>query len=475
MKLWRNLIIMIAVVAVLIAAFFVVKNLQTDQPKDNTSTQKDIDVINEDFDKIESITLKSDQGVLVYKTTKESGVWSLETSETTAFDLDNDQISSNGEILRKIQADSLVEKGSKNLKKYGLDHPRCTMTLLRHDGTKKVITIGDTSTTTGKTFAFDEENVYTIYDYAVTAMTATIKDLEVTQTYQIPKEDITAMKIERKGKATIDIALREDNKNVYETHTSKLTMRSPYEGCDVNDENMQSMVYNYLNQIAFTKETEFNSTDYAAYGVTDPAYKFTITYYDSSTGKNVNKVLSVSDLKDGKYYAKFDDYAKMYCFPKDSFAFADNIDPYRAVSQVGFIYNIDVVDKIVIDTNGDTYTFDITHKKVSDTETEAHFKFNGKKVNDSAALSMYQHLIGFYREGVYTGKGEPTQSAVFHMTFTLSNHQTKTLEFKPINDREYSYTVDGHTQFIIKKNTVQTVMDMLKSYQKDPSKAPAEN
>lgn len=470
MKLWRNLIIMVAIVAILIGSFFVLKNIQSNHTDSDNTSQKDITLIKEDFDKVDYVTVTNGKNTMTYKTTDEDGVWQLKTTQKVIFALDSDQISSNGEILRKIQADAEIEKDPKDLKQYGLDTPKYTLTMALKDGTQTKLSIGDTSTTTGKTFAYYDHKVYTIYDYVVTAMKATIKDLEKTQTYQIPIDNIMALKIERKGQPTIDIAMRNDNKNSYETHTSKLQMNSPYANCDVNDENMKTMVYTYLNQIAFTKELEIDSADYAAYGVQDPQTKFTIRYYDSTTGDSVTKVLSVSALKDGYYYAKFDDYAKMYRFPKEAFDFVDNIDPYRAVSQVGFIYNIDVVNKIVVQTNGETYTFDITHKKVSDTETEANFTFNGKKVNTDPALSMYQQLIGFYREGVYNAPKEPTANPDFSMTFTLGNHTEKTLQFKPINEREYSYTVDGQTKFIIKKSTVQKVMDALKNYEKDPSK-----
>ena len=458
MKLWRNLIIMVAVVAVLIGAFFVVKNLQpkTSTNASKTTTEsKDINLIVQEFGNVKKIDVQSTGDVITYTPGSKSGVWSVTNKSGHTFPLDQDKVSSNGELLRKIEANLLVEKNPKDLSKYGLSDSKYQLTVTLKDGTEKKLILGDASPTSGNRFAYFDNTVYTIYDYVSTAIMSPITDLEVTQTYQIPVTDVRALKVERQNKPTIEIGMRDTKTDKYVTHISQFQVKSPYAGYDVNDENLQSMIYTSLSAISFDPSAEIQSNDYAAYGLTDPWAKITITYADSTTKEAITKVLSISALNGSYYYAKLDDYPKIYKFSKDTFSFVDTIDPFRLVSQVGFIANIDVVDKINIESRGKSYAFDVTHKGKNPS-----FKFNGKTANSKDALLMYQSLVGFYFEGVYGAGAEPTGQADFTLQLTLSNNTTKTLNFISINDREYSYTVDGKTTFTIKKASVSAVMEV---------------
>jgi len=463
MKLWRNLIIMVAVVAVLIGAFFVVRGLQPKINTDNTKTAetKDIDLIVSGFDKIGKIETTSPTDVITYTAGTEKGVWSVSNKIGHKFPLDQDKVSSNGELLRKVQANLLVEKNPKDLSKYGLNKPSYRLTVSFKDGTEKQLLLGNTSPTSGNRFVYFNHNVYTIYDFTATAIMSVITDLEITQTYQIPVDAVRALKVERQNKSTLEIGLRGGTEDKYSVHISQFEIKSPYAGYDVNDQNLQSMIYEPLSAISFDASAEVQSNDYAAYGLTNPWTKMTISYVDSKTQETVTKVLSISSLNDGYYYARLADYPKIYKFSKDTFSFVDNIEPFRLVSQVGFIANIGVVDKVSIESRGKSYVFDVTNKG-----DNPSFKFNGKTANSKDALLMYQSLIGFYFEGVYGGTTEPTGNPDFAMQLTLTNKSVKTLKFISINDREYSYTVDGKTMFTIKKSTVSAVMDQLEAYAK---------
>ena len=79
---------------------------------------------------------------------------------------------------------------------------------------------------------------------------------------------------------------------------------------------------------------------------------------------------------------------------------------------------------------------------------------------------MYQAIISLAVDGVYNG--ETLGDVIFRLTYEGNNSADNTIvEFSSINDLSCALTRNGKTEFTIRKNKVNELIDAFTSYLKN--------
>lgn len=482
MKLWRNLIILLVGVGVLVGAYFLITNTNApDEEASPSPTESEkVYIVDVKFEDVAKAETSSSVEKVTYTPGTEEKTWTVTNPVVEEGVLDPEQVNSNANSFLQIEAHSVIEQNPKDLAKYGLDNPTNTLTITLKDGSTRTLSLGDLSTTVGRYFAYSKENdtVYTVFDLNATPIRKKLSELKKSMTYKFPSEGITELIVERSGKETIHITTEEGRTtDKFDAKFTELMMVSPYNDFDINSVNLSSMVYTPLSGVSFKSISALDSTDYASYGLDAPWTRIWMKYTveaDESTGTKAHteeKELLISPLKGGKYYAKLGDYDAIFEFSKSTFEFVDNIDPYHLINRIGFITNIDTVESINLWLNDKEHLVTINQIPAAEegADPTQEVIINGTKAQTDTGKLFYREIIGLAFEGLYKGTGEPTGKPLVKVQINLSNGTSKLLELIPINERECSYTLNGKTQFIAKTATIESTIEKLEKIIADPT------
>ncbi len=482
MKLWRNLIILIVGVGILVGAYFIITNTNApeEEASPSPSESQTVYIVDLQFADVEKIEKSSADEKVTFTPGAEEETWTVTDPVIEEGVLDETAVNDNANALLQIDAHSVVEQNPKDLAKYGLDDPTNTLTITLKDGTTKILSLGDLSTTVGRYFAYSKEDdtVYTLLDIDANAIRQTLSEMKKSMSYNFPSEGITEIIVERSGEETIQITTDASRtEDQYAAKFTELMMVTPYNDFDIHTVNLEAMIFTPLSNVDFRSSQALDSTDYAAYGLDEPWARIWVKYTveaDESTGTDAyteEKELLISPLKGGKYYAKLGDYDAIFEFSKSTFEFVDNIDPFYLINKTGFITRIDTVESINLWIDGEEHLITIEQIPPEDEDGTAtqNVIIDGTLAQDDTGKIFYRQIIGLLFDGLYEGTSEPTGEPMLRMQINLLNNTSKILELIPINERECSYTLNGTTQFVTKIATVQSAIDKMLEIIADPT------
>lgn len=448
MKLYRNAIILVVVLGLLIGVYAVVKNKKASNTQaDNVDTIKIFDL---DTDKMAEITLENKDGTFVFvrETVKEKEndkeverkVWKI--SSPRDLKIDESKVNSIAINFATLIADKVIEDNASDLAKYGLDKP-VVVSVKMDDGTVKALEIGDETPTKGGYYVKENgsSKVYTIGSYTGEKLKVGKNDLRDKVLFTIKSEDIIGFSMERKGQIVFS------SKKLGDVDWS---MTSPIQG-NVNTSALAPML-DAVAKASVMNFVEENAADLEKYGLTNPAYSFEI---ETSAGKN--KLLLGSEKEKGKeIYAKLADNNEVFTISEESFNFLDK--PLKEIIEVfAYIVNINDVNKIVVEMDGQTVTSDIQTDK--DDKDKDKFSVNGKDVSglkddkDSQLFrKYYQALIGVTLSDIEIG-ADPSGKPEITFTYYLKKAPgTMKVEFIPKDDRYYYVMRNGqYTGILVEK------------------------
>jgi len=463
MKLYRNAVILLVVLGLLIGAYAVVKNKKaSDGQTDDTDTIKIFDL---DTDKMVEMTIENEEGTFVFvrETVKEKEgdeevekkVWKV--SSPGDFKMDESTVKGIAINFSSVTADKLVEENAADLAKYGLDKP-VVVTVKMEDGTVKALEVGDETPTKSGYYAKEKgsSKVYTIDSYTGRKLKASKNDLRDKRLFGIETEDVKGLVMERKGQLVFSSKKAEN---------SDWEIISPIKG-KVN----LDALYLMLNAVSQTNVDEFveeNASDLSQYGLTSPAYAIEV---ETSSGKK--KLLFGTEKEKGSsIYAKFADSDEVFTLPLSSFSFLDK--PLKEiVDAFAYIVAIDDVEKIVVEMDGQRITSEIYTDK--DDRDKDRFLVNGKDVTglkddngDQLFRKYYQALIGVTLADIEPD-ASPSGPADIIFTYYLKKEPgTMKVEFIPKDDRYYYVKRNGeYTGILVEKKAFDKSEGVRDTYKK---------
>ncbi len=451
MKLYRNAIILVVVLGLLVGAYFFISNKKsgtTDPASQTTETAKSIKVMEMDSQKISSIEYSSPQGKFSIK--KKGETWVMDPAFELA--LDKNTVDNTLSSLADVEANKVVAEKSDRLSDFGLDKPSVVKVVLS-DGSSKELEVGNKSPTGEDVYVKikGQPKIYTVGGYYEDMIKVSRGHFASKQILPVEATAIKKFEYKKDGKMqySIDIESESDMKIVAplkeEADTTKISQL------------VQTVV-----QLEIKDIVEENPADLAKYGLDKPVYE--ITYGNKTSTKTVllgDKAEAGADASSSSsagniLYAKFPDANIVFTVDVSKLSFLD-VGLKDVISPFVYIPNINEVNKVELIIDGKTTVSEI--KTVEGKKEEDKFKVDGKDANmkDSNDKSLfkafYQAMIGItfnkYQADLKP-QGTPEITIKYYMK---PDNKVVTVDFIS-KDNNYYYAVkDGvYTNRLVIKN-----------------------
>ncbi|MDD5602670.1 MAG: DUF4340 domain-containing protein [Eubacteriales bacterium] len=404
MKLYRNAAILVAVLAVILTAYFLIDRYMP-KPEEETQTDGNIyTLIDLNYDQVENVEI--DNRGLKMLFTRVGDEWGLSLPENVR----SDKYKSKAVVLNltPLKANKIIEDEAENLAKYGLDNP-VTVTVRTKTGELHVVEFGN-KTLTGENYYAkmkDDVTVYAVSDYYGGKLVIDMKYIMDKNLLTMEVEDITGFSLERDGQPVFRSSKLEDESWV---------LTFPVNG-NVDLAKLQPV----LETVKAMTANEFLDNDAASikeYGLDDPRYAFEI-----KTAVGAEKVLIGKDLvKDTTAYGMLESSGSVFILPMSSLNFVDK--PLKDILDI-FVYivNINDIYKLVTTFDGHTDEFDIAHTfKEDGTVESSRFFYKGEEItavddrDNNLFRLFYRALIGIPMSEVDL---DATPSGAPEFTWTL--------------------------------------------------------
>jgi len=405
MKLFRNAIILVVVLGLLLGAYFFIQNKKATTPDTsaNSTAEDVINVITVEKDKIISLEFNNEKGSFALK--KENNAWTMEPA--SELPIDSTIVDSSTVAMSSIDADKIVEEKATDFSKYGLDKP-ATVKIGLTDGSSKELEIGSSNPTNNGLYVKNkgESKVYLISSYYADS-------LKLNRGY-FAKKDILAMDAatlktfayEKNGELQFEISISPEG---------QMEITAPYK--EEADSAKIGPMLSAVTALAISDVVDENPADLAKYGLDKP--KYSIDYGD---GKTTKKILFGTDaVKGTTVYAKFPDGKSIFTIDTTSLTFLD-MKFGDIVNTFIYLPNINDVNRIELSIDGKKIVSDIA--TVKDKKDEDKFKVDGKDANmkneneDSLFRNFYTSMIGITMtkyEPAAKPSGTPEVSIKYYM------------------------------------------------------------
>ncbi len=456
MKFYRNAIILIAVLALLVAAYFLVINKSDDNGSEQSGADTEtIRVSDYKAEDVKKIIIENQDEKLEFE--KKDEKWGL--SSPADLKVNADSVTGMATEVTGLIASKIVDEDSSDVKKYGLDAPQLLITVILNDDTSRVIELGNQTPMGDGYYAKekDKAKVYVISKYVGEKLLNAKNNVRDKTIFSGNAEDIVSISMERGG-SLVYSAEKQDE--------STWNLTAPIEG-SVNVDSVGKMVDAVAN-VTVADFVEEKPSDLGKYGLASPAYS--LEYETAKDGK-IKLMLGTLNKDTYRFYAKLGSSDEVFQIDSTAFDFLDK--PLKEIVDV-FVYivNISDVSRIVVDMDGKTTTCDIETDKDNDNDKDK-FTVNGKDAtmkdeNDKQPFrKFYQALIGLTLDDVEIG-AVPQGEAEITFTYYLRKAPNRmTVEFIPKDDNYYYVVKNGkYSNIVIRKDKFDQTESVRDTYNK---------
>lgn len=360
-------------------------------------------------------------------------------------------------MISQFQATKMVTDDLKNPSEYGLTTKSPTLEFTTTDGVNHLITFGNKTPFTDKTYYVridNEPKVYIVNEsfYSTFLMPVTsYRDLTILLTVGTDYVDLSSYKVTNPDGKVIDIELN-PNKDV---DMSVYRETSPYTGL-VDNYNIATMVFDKLYTLEATGVVEDYPKHLADFGLDKP-YRVEVV---SKLGEKM--VLLIGRAEKDFTYIKREDVPSVWAATGD-FTFLD-VNGADVLDTSIWMYNIHDVSKCVYKTPEATYTFNIDDRTNKEGKGDFFASFNNKSITQDNARSLYSAMLTFYAVGAYENKLPDKYQ--YEMTFTMRDGTVNVMKLYRLNSRQYAAEVNGKCRSYVSVtaiNELQKTIDTILS------------
>lgn len=463
-KKQRNIFALVVVLAVLVGAYFYVSN----RPKEQVETNETIEICKVPKDDIVKMVLESRDGTtLTFE--KKDDKWTVDYPYPVV--LDQTSVDDIAYSFASLYAERIIDEDPEDLSVYGLDKPAVVAKAFLKDGTQKVLYLGN-KTPAGNTYylmAEGDPKVYSVWMNHGEHFSYKLSDVRERDLIEIKTQELTYLKITKKGKPTIEIE-RNDEQSEEEPQFSLSVwkMVQPYkEPRGVASDKFQTVLdgISSLTNNAIKEFIEDNPQDLSKYGLDDPVAELIV-----KDSENTLHLYFGKDTDDGKsVYFKTADSKSVYTMDRSKIEFLDT-KPFDIVDKFAFIVNINDVDKIIIEGRGKTNVLTLTRqtkkaeKEGEEDEVITTYRVDGKEVDEEAFKDFYQVLIGITVDAEIDKEIEEKNAEV-KTTFFLNKGSTREayVSYVPYDDDFYAVFRNGNAEFVVARRRVNKMLDTLEA------------
>lgn len=314
MKLYRNAFILLAVVVLLGAVYFVTSRKSAAENLQNFSQTNTIKVLNLNTDTIKEIDIEHKKERLVFL--KKENKWTL----AEPSDLKYDQTLADGLPLSifYFTASKVIEEKANDLAQYGLDNPS-VLSVKTEDGKLGILEIGNQTSSKDSYYLKikDSDKVYIIDKTKVDSILLTPKSIKDKNVLSLRRElqsrkladDIVSLSMEKNSNLVFTARKNEND--------GSWSLTSPVEG-NV-DKGKISPILNAISKVLALEFIDDNPANLDKYGLKKPNYSLE---FENSAGK---KKLLIGDEKEtgSEFYAMVEGNKDVFSLNEAGFNFLD--------------------------------------------------------------------------------------------------------------------------------------------------------
>ncbi len=395
-----------------------------------------------------------------------------------------------------VKAKQLIIEKPEDPAEYGLGEPVIYFEALLSDGKSLRLNIGDKAITGNGYYAQvnDSEAVYLLDTTYGTRMAYSLLDMTALESIpSITTDNIYHILVEKKDGDSFELLY--DKENMADKTGAGMfpwLVLKPYEeGYSADGYKVSELLPKYTG-FKYLQNVDYAGKDLAQYGLGDPTATVTIGYYetytktldqpetDPNTGEEIKEKtytdeksyqLHIGNRDEGEnYYVRPEGSSSVYTMKAEAIDQMLQVNPFGVLSSFVTIPNIDTVNKVEIDIDGQPYTMEIKRVTVKDADgketSKASYYYNGELVEEGVFKDVYQIIIGAgydkeITEPVKEEEFRPTLSFTYH----LINGKTLTSAFMPYNESFYIVrTQENPIRFFSDKRKIGEVIAAIKEF-----------
>lgn len=448
-KIFRNTIILLAVVAVLAVAMVAVMKYDPDKKEPEASDSSRITLISLDSAAITRVDITNPEDG-DYALVKQEDIWKLEGQPEV--ELNQSKVSTLISDSVLVTADKVIDENPSDLTVYGLSPVTRKITLTPSEGEAVTLLIG--SGGAGNTIRYvqlmGDPKVYSVYYSKGEAITPRLSSIKDTQIYSVTADSARSVVIKRAGMADIVLeAVVSTDDNGAET-VGSWKMTAPYAGKDTDSEEITKQITPYLSTMSATKIIAEQPADLSQYGLAQPRGSIAITDKDNVTVTMlVGSQFQENDAE--LVYVKRADSGRVYSLPAANASFL-KIEAHNLIMKFIHLQNIEQVSEVKVSGAGQEYTMSI-----SGDEENPSYQINDRTVAESDFKKAYQAAIGVtFNRPI---EGQPSGSAEYTVVYNRKDGTAVTVQYISAGDREYAAVVDGVCEFVVLKKDVTAILE----------------
>jgi len=439
MKLYRNIILVLVVVALLFTALVFVNKLnpnESDNPEDSGSESTAIMLLElNDSDVIKIDVKTSDEQYSVFD---KDGTWTLNDDKNLR--IKENSLQSFVYSCASLSVDRLISENAPDAAKYGFDEPKATIVIHLKNGSSKTIYVGDETIDKSSSYLklADDNKIYLKSAYGINKIAPDKSSFIKLEMIDIDTSDLSPLShVYITKEAKTNVKLKCVNENIWK-------MIEPVYS-DVNGQVLADNVLTPVSTLSAVDVVEVHAKDLKPYGLKSPYAEFSIGY----NGKT-QKVVFGNKFENYRF-AILDGFDTVYIVKESALSFLDV--PYvDLMSKLIHVEKIDDVKRVEIkDPNTDL---------VLETNGEERF-INGKKTDKSSFSKAYQAIIGISLSSIDLTSA-PNANSDATIKYTKNDGSVVNVSFVSIDDRNYRALVDGKGNGIVNKNAVKEAIDFVK-------------
>ena len=447
MKLYRNIIIIVVVLGILISGLVLVNKSQTKKTTKDAEQQKTevvkpdpITVMELDGNSIVRVAVKTENED--YTITKSNNKFSL--SDSKNIKVGTFAVESVAMSYAKVEAYQLASEKAEDVPLYGFDAPKGSVTISLSDGKERIIYIGNEIVGGNGNYIklANENKIYGMSKDEIDMLVPAYEIFVDTNifTFDPAYTTLSYFEINKSGNTPYRFDYFIEKKEQTTLTSWKMTKPIDREAnVYVISENIITPLESFGSCVAFDAAPK----DLSSYGFDNPYATFTIATAEK-------KHSYVFGGEDGDYrYFMADDYLTVYKISKNDIAFLD-IAYIDLIGTLVHVEDIKHISKVEVKTPDVDYVFEINGE---------NRMINGKTIGDSFSKA-YEAIIGMSFESVNAEfKGRTVEATI---KFTRNDGTTCTLSYLPVDDLNYIIHVDGSGNTVISKSAFNEAMNIIK-------------
>ncbi len=431
MKLYRNIIIIVAIIALLITGmYFITKyNPEKNNPVDTSENEKTemFNIYEADSENITRIKIKNADEE--YELKKSEDLWIL--NNNPSIKLQMTAVSTYLHTCSSISAKKLISESDENAKEYGFDENSLYTELFFKDGTSNKILVGNKSLDGDNYYIklSGKPKIYLKNAYGTESIIPSSNSFRDLTIVKFDKENYSVLEeiyIEKSGNTPVKIKKIKRENNNERQYQFKL-IEPIYS--DVSQQVFTENIVETLSNVTADAVVNDNANNLSAYGFDKPYAKFSVKT------DTLNKDVVVGGETESFRFLKEQGSNTIYAVKKQYLEFL-NVSYIDLMSKLIHIEYIDTIKDVEIALGNTKYTM-----MIKDTDPKEYY-INDKKVEKKVFTSLYQEVIGLTLESIDLSK-EPDVATDGYIKYTRKDGSTAKVEFLPISELNYRVTVDG--------------------------------